>query len=349
MLKIEHTLCPVCSVGCGLNIISKNNEIVGINPYKNHEINEGRNCNNCTDNINDYKENKASLIDDYDDLINKSVELLKKTQNDKVTVLASGKIDNEDLEEVIKFTDKQGYNLSAYEYNFTKIDSNLIPTYDELEKATTIITIGDVYRNNSLIARRIIHAKENGCYLININKNKNLTSYNSDEYIQIDNFDEIEDKLNSQKLTEDAIIVINEIDSPENYNAVIDFVNQKNIKILPVLKYANSYSILNNIESSTINQIKSSINDSSVIMLIDEKPLEYLDEDVFSGKTIISLDSINNQISTISIPIKAWYEKDGSFTNSMGLTQAFKDTINDDTQLKTITDILNEFDNRLGD
>ena len=61
MLKIKHTICPTCSVGCGLNIISKNKKIVGINSYKDHSINEGRNCNNCTDNINLFINNKIKF------------------------------------------------------------------------------------------------------------------------------------------------------------------------------------------------------------------------------------------------------------------------------------------------
>ena len=46
MLDIKHTICPSCSVGCGLNIVSKDGAVVGTYPYKRHPINEGKNCLN---------------------------------------------------------------------------------------------------------------------------------------------------------------------------------------------------------------------------------------------------------------------------------------------------------------
>ena len=42
MLKIQHTVCPSCSVGCGIDIISKDGEVVGTFPYKRNVINEGK-------------------------------------------------------------------------------------------------------------------------------------------------------------------------------------------------------------------------------------------------------------------------------------------------------------------
>ena len=179
MLKIKHTICPTCSVGCGLNIISKNKKIVGINSYKDHSINEGRNCNNCTDNINLFINNKIKQSTDYTSLIDNVTKILK--DNKDVTILTSGKTDNVDLDRLMEFTKKHDYTLLAYENNFNKTDANIIASYDDISNANYIITIGDIYRENALIGRRIIHAKKNNCYTININKTKNLTGYNKEE------------------------------------------------------------------------------------------------------------------------------------------------------------------------
>lgn len=348
MLKIEHTICPTCSVGCGLNIISKNNKLVGIDSYKNHEINEGRNCHDCTNNINLFKNNKITLTNNYDDLINETVDLLKNNKKE-VTFITSGKIDNEDLTKIIDFTNKQGYNLLSYEYNFCDINSELIPTYDEIENADTIITIGDIYRENSLAARRIVHAKNNGCYTININKTNNLTGYNSDEYIKIDSYDQIVDIIYSQKLNDNSIIIINTIDSKDNYKNIIKYVEENNLKILPLLKYPNSYSVLKKTNSSSIKEIISAIENSGVLIFTDIHLTNFMRSDVLKNKKIISFDSIESMSNNdVSIPIRAWYEKDGSFTNSIGLTQTFEDTIKDDENpLKTISQIIEEIDDKL--
>ena len=350
MLKIEHTICPTCSVGCGLNIISKNDTIVGINAYKNHEINEGRNCNNCTDTIELFKNNKEELSEDYETLLNKVTDLLNSADNGRITVICSGRLNNEDLDKIISFTNNQKYNLITYEYNFSKIDSDILASYEEVEKADKIITIGDIYRNNPLIARRIIHAKENGCYTININNHKNLTAYNSDEFINLDAFSEVIDTVKSQDLTDNTIIVVNKVSSNKQYQELVDFVKENNIKILPVLKHPNSFSVLEKTTPSTIHDLVEKCNNSDILILVDENPAEYLDKEIGADKKIISVNTTKKlfQDSDVNIPVRAWYEQEGSFTNNEGKTQEFIDTIQDDTnELKTIRMVFDELENAL--
>lgn len=349
MLKIEHSICPACSVGCGLNIISKDDTLVGIHPYKNHEINEGRNCNNCTDNINNYKNKKEQLNQDYETLINEVINEIKQVNNDKITILTSGKTDNEDLTRIIEFKTKHNYNLITYEDNFTKIESNLIPSYEEIEKANTIITVGDIFRHNSLIARRIIHAKKNGCTTINIHTHDNLTKYSSDKFIKIDSFSEVANTIKNQEITTNTIVIINKIDSQENYKDIIDIIQEKNMKILPVLKNPNSYSFLEKTNPSTIHDLTDKLMNSSIIILINENPAEYLEKNIFQGKKVISINSLKQvRNADITIPVKAWYEKTGSFTNTVGTTQEFIDTVqNKQNNLKTITEVINQIDDGL--
>ena len=120
MLTINHTICPECSIGCGLNVISKDGIIVGINPFKNHEINEGKNCKNCKQYID-----KVSTIQDktfdYENTINNIKNKLVNTDNNKITIITSGNTDNNDLDNLINFADKRGYDLFSYEYELTNI------------------------------------------------------------------------------------------------------------------------------------------------------------------------------------------------------------------------------------
>lgn len=339
MLTINHTICPECSIGCGLNVISKDGIIVGINPFKNNEINEGKNCKNCTEYINNIStmENKTF---DYDSVIDELKNKMESTDSEKITILTSGNTDNNDLDNLIKFADDKGVNLVSYEYEFTKINPELIASYDEVEKADQIITIGDIYRKNSLIGRRIIHAKENDAKTINIYTETNLTGFNSDEFKQIESFDELNQVLDSIDFTENTIIIINEISSTQNYVDLIKLIEDKNIKVLPLLQHPNSYSILEKTESLSKEELASKIEDSELIILVNENPLEYLDDSILEGKTIISLTQNGVELG-LTVPVKVWCQKETSFTNSAGLTQNYSDAINDEENtLKTVSEVL---------
>lgn len=339
MLTINHTICPECSIGCGLNVISKDGIIVGINPFKNNEINEGKNCKNCTEYIDNIStmENKTF---DYDNVIDELKNKMESTDSEKITILTSGNTDNNDLDNLIKFADDKGVNLVSYEYEFTKINPELIASYDEVEKADQIITIGDIYRKNSLIGRRIIHAKENDAKTINIYTETNLTGFNSDEFKQIESFDELNQVLDSIDFTENTIIIINEISSTQNYVDLIKLIEDKNIKVLPLLQHPNSYSILEKTESLSKEELANKIEDSELIILVNENPLEYLDDSILEGKTIISLTQNGVELG-LTVPVKVWCQKETSFTNSEGLTQNYPDAINDEENtLKTVSEVL---------
>jgi len=45
-MKIEYkpTICPYCSCGCGIYLVVKDGRIIGQEPWKDHPINEGKNC-----------------------------------------------------------------------------------------------------------------------------------------------------------------------------------------------------------------------------------------------------------------------------------------------------------------
>lgn len=339
MLTINHTICPECSIGCGLNVISKDGIIVGINPFKNNEINEGKNCKNCTEYIDNIStmENKTF---DYDNVIDELKNKMESTDSEKITILTSGNTDNNDLDNLIKFADDKGVNLVSYEYEFTKINPELIASYDEVEKADQIITIGDIYRKNSLIGRRIIHAKENDAKTINIYTETNLTGFNSDEFKQIESFDELNQVLDSIDFTENTIIIINEISSTQNYGDLIKLIEDKNIKVLPLLQHPNSYSILEKTESLSKEELANKIEDSELIILVNENPLEYLDDSILEGKNIISLTQNGVELG-LTVPVKVWCQKETSFTNSAGLTQNYPDAINDEENtLKTVSEVL---------
>ena len=82
MLEIKHTLCPSCSVGCGINVVLKDENIVGTFPYKRHPVNEGKNCLNGRNSIECFKNKivKATISNSEAD-VEKAIELEPENGN----------------------------------------------------------------------------------------------------------------------------------------------------------------------------------------------------------------------------------------------------------------------------
>ena len=45
-MKLEYvpTVCPYCGCGCGMYLVIVDGRIVGVEPWKEHPVNEGKNC-----------------------------------------------------------------------------------------------------------------------------------------------------------------------------------------------------------------------------------------------------------------------------------------------------------------
>lgn len=43
-LEYVSAVCPYCGCGCGINLVVKDDRIVGVEPWKEHPVNEGKNC-----------------------------------------------------------------------------------------------------------------------------------------------------------------------------------------------------------------------------------------------------------------------------------------------------------------
>jgi predicted molibdopterin-dependent oxidoreductase YjgC len=45
-MRVEYvpTICPFCGCGCGIYLVVKDRRIVGVEAWKEHPVNEGKNC-----------------------------------------------------------------------------------------------------------------------------------------------------------------------------------------------------------------------------------------------------------------------------------------------------------------
>lgn len=329
MLEIKHTLCPSCSVGCGINVILENNAIVGTFPYKRHPVNAGKNCANGRNSVENFvnKINEATVSNSSVEL-DKAIEEISKEINagDKVTVILSGNNSLDEAEAIKAFSEEKNFNLVFYADDLRNFED--VASYEDVEQASNVLVIGDILYENPLIGRRIVHAKQNGAKIFsNIKAEKSVTANISDET----NSGSVQEFLdiNKDKLDDSSVVVFNTVDSEDD----LDKIAQLESKVLPVYSKTNTKGILGIADSNSKEEIIDILKDTKVLLIFNDDIVNEIDFDFKSISKIISFSAFENdttEISDIVVPIKSWLEYEGSFVNAMGETQNFVPVIESD-------------------
>ncbi len=335
MFEIKHTLCPSCSVGCGINVILDSEEIVGTFPYKRHPINEGKNCSNGRSSIDIFEEKLAFDSKVLDDAIGK----LKSCSNEKVTVIFSGSCSNEDLEAIKSLCESKGFNILAYDNDLRNFDS--VASYDEVENASTLFVIGNILYENPLIGRRIVRAKENGAKVfVNDDLENSPTANIADEFTSVS----VKEFLDANDINEDSIIVFNKVDSFED----LDLIESAGSKILPVYSKSNSKGALSLVEAASKEDVLELLKNTDVLLVFNDDVVNDINFDFKSISQIIAFSPSKNdttELASFVIPVKSWLEYDGSFTNAEGLTQEFKAAFESDNM--SVVDVIEKINGEL--
>ena len=321
MLEIKHTLCPSCSVGCGINVVLNDGEIVGTFPYKRHPVNAGKNCLNGRNSIDCYKNRFEDA--DADSLINDVSKELNSASD--VTILCSGNNTVEEIEAIKEFAEAKGYNIAFYADNLKNYDE--VASYDDVENAEKVFVIGDLLYENPLIGRRIVHAKQNGAKIFSfVNAEASVTFNISDECFS-SSVAEFLDAVKGE-IDESSVLVFNQVDAADDL-AKIDALG---CKVLPVFSKSNSKGALGILDAKTKDEMFELLDSTKVLLVFNDDIADELEYD-FSKMKVISFAPCANrttEISDIVVPIKTWLEKDGSFVNAMGQTQSFNAAIESD-------------------
>lgn len=313
MFEIKHTLCPSCSVGCGINVIVNNEEIVGTFPYKRHPINEGKNCSNgrsSIDNIDGKPAFDSKVLDD-------AIEKLKSCSSEKVTVVFSGNNSNEELEAIKSLCDSKGFNIMAYADNLKNFDS--VASYDDIENASNLFVIGNILYENPLIGRRIVRAKKNGAKIsVNDDMQNSPTANIADEFTSLS----IKEFLENVTPDENSIIIFNKIDSADD----LELLEAMDSKLLPVYSKSNTKGALNLVEATSKDDALELLGNCELLVVFNDDIVNEFDFDFKSIPQIIAFGPSQNdttEIADFAVPTKSWLECSGSFTNAEGLTQQF--------------------------
>ena len=324
MLEIKHTLCPSCSVGCGLNVIINNGEIVGTFPYKRHPVNAGKNCLNGRNSIECYQ-NKfdKAIVSKSETDVEKAIEDVSKelgsAASSAVTIICSGNSDMEEIEAIKEFGESKNFNVAFYADNLK--DFADVASYDEVAGASKVFVIGDLLYENPLIGRRIVHAKQNGAEIYALGKAEESVTFNIADETSNSTVEEFLDS-NKGNIDEDSVIVFNYVDSQDD----LDKIEALNCKCLPVFSKSNSKGTLGIIEPKSLDEMLELLDNTKVLLVFNDDIADELEYDFSKISKIISFAPCSNkttEISDIVIPTKTWLEKEGSFVNAMGETQTF--------------------------
>ncbi len=331
MLEIKHTLCPSCSVGCGINVVLNDGEIVGTFPYKRHPVNAGKNCLNGRNSIDCYQNKFENAVvskseTDVEKAIADVSKELSSADASSVTVICSGNNSLEEIEAIKDFAESKNYNIAFYADDLKDFDA--VASYDDVEGASNVFVIGDILYENPLIGRRIVHAKQNGAKIYALSKVDKSVTLNIADESSNGSVQEFLDN-NNANIDESSVIVFNYVDAQED----LDKIEAAGCKVLPVFSKSNTKGALKIVGPKSEAEIIEVLDNTKLLLVFNDDVVEDIDFDFGKISKIISFAECENEttkISDIIIPIKTWLEKDGSFVNAMGENQAFKAVVESD-------------------
>jgi formate dehydrogenase major subunit len=347
-------------------LISNNGKVVGTYPYKKHPINEGKNCLRGRSSYKDIQENRIivphqkqqnklveSSWEDAFSLINES---LKSHSQDEIGIVVSGELTNEENAIIKNFAESRGIkNIGFYSHNFPNFkgyDDLSFANYEDLKNANFLFIIGNIIVDNPLIGRRVFMAKDNGVPVFSADySDLTTTSINSDKHFKFFSFSDFLDEFPNEiknELNKDSIIIFNILESIDNFDKLVEIVKKSNSKILPVLPGSNSFGTMNYFLPLDKNELKELLSKIKVLITVEADILTYDDGDninLHNFDSFIAIDTSLNGTSSIAdtiLPTSLWFEKSGTFTNTVGTNQSFEKVIEAPETTNSIEHIFSE-------
>jgi len=210
--SIEHipTVCPYCGCGCGIYLVVKDGNLVGMEPWKDHPVCEGKNCQkgrNAQAFLTSDQRLQRPLIKKngvfkeaaWKEALGVIADKLQGAEADTVGFINSAKCSNEDLYVIQKFirvvqkTNNMD-NASRFCHSTTvpallsTVGSGVMTTSTtSIEQADCIFVAGpNLQETYPIIARRVIMAQRKGARVIVVDSRITVTVKNlADNYLQI--------------------------------------------------------------------------------------------------------------------------------------------------------------------
>ncbi len=213
MIKsIEHipTICPYCGCGCGIYLVVKDGNIAGMEPWKDHPVCEGKNCqkgrnahafSTIEQRLQRPLIKKNGVFEEFSwkEAFGLIADKFQNAEPDAVGFINSAKCSNEDLYVIQKFirvvqkTNNMD-NASRFCHSPTvpallsTVGSGVMTTSTtSIEQADCIFVAGpNLQETYPIIARRVIRAKRKGARVIVVDPRRTVTVKSlADSYLQI--------------------------------------------------------------------------------------------------------------------------------------------------------------------
>ncbi|HII84015.1 MAG TPA: molybdopterin-dependent oxidoreductase [Methanobacterium subterraneum] len=362
-MKIAHSICPSCSVGCGVNLIIKNQEAVGTYPYKRHPVNQGKNCKKGRDSFRILNEKrlknplmrKGGLQQvNWDEALDVASSQMKSYSAHEIGIITSGSLTNQEYETLKRLAASMGVENIGYNAgNFHSFDFETA-NLDDVENSSTTLIIGDVLKENPLLGRRVILAHENGAEIITVDlASATLTGINSDEYLQLDSISELSAELDKllPKLNESSTVLIKELETVVEFENILPKLRESGAKILPVLEECNSRGAMNHLPALSKDDLKEILEKVKLLYVVGDDPASYLNESMKNLEFLITQDYLLTEtvlMSDVVLPGSSWAEKSGSLTSTTGQTQEISKIVESPGKARDDETIMIELAKKMG-
>jgi formate dehydrogenase alpha subunit len=200
MLDYTPTVCPYCGCGCGIHLVVRDGRIIGVEPWKEHPVNEGKNCPKGRNAFHFLyaqgrlqrplvRDNGAFREASWEEALEIIATRLADADPDSVGFVNSGKLSNEDLyvlQKLVRCALKTNNmdNCSRFCHSTTvpalvsTVGSGVMATSQtDIEQADCVLLAGvNVKETYPLIARRILRAKRRGTRVLVIDPRRTATA-----------------------------------------------------------------------------------------------------------------------------------------------------------------------------
>lgn len=211
-LEFVPTICPYCGCGCGLNLVTVNGEINGVEPWKRNPVNQGKLCpkgNFSHEFVHHHDRLKTPLIKEngnfrkasWNEALSTIAYKFKKIieeDPDLIAFLSSARCTNEDNYVLQKFARTvvgtnnidncaalcHGPTVSGL--NLTFGSGAMTNSINDITKSECILIIGsNPLEQHPLIGRNIIKAKADGAKIIVIDPRYTPTAKHADLFLPL--------------------------------------------------------------------------------------------------------------------------------------------------------------------
>lgn len=327
--ETTKSVCAACSVGCGIEVISRDNLILRINGDWDAEINEGLLC--VAGRFEPLFDGKPRVIQpmikqngvfsevDWDEASDLVAEKFKKIGMDNVAGLISPRATNEEARQFVDFLGVE--NVQAMGKSLASIDLCDGSPADIHSADCVVMFKIDLDEENSVVGSFVKRAiDQNDAKLILIDDGENSFDKHASLRLDLDHLAETHEKVDAaKKLLAHAfspVIIYGTNASSKEIEKLA--AHRGNAKLIGLLPGANSKGLIDLGIDGKANLQKAK---AVYVLACDDELVGKFDQDFVVLQTSYLTPEAKN--ADVILPSAIWAEKDGTFTNIDGLEQEY--------------------------